>query len=505
MKVLSSDQMRACDKFTIENEPIDSVDLMERASRKLFEWIALHYSKNEQFVLFVGPGNNGGDALALARLLRNGGYNQVKVFLLKISSILSDDCKVNYDRLIAQGKVIVEEIEKEDEFPLLEKSEIIIDGIFGSGLSRSIEGYWASLIDYLNSNSSEIIAIDAPSGLFVDADKRIEGAVIEADITLSFQVPKKAFFFAENNKYVGSWHIVDIGLHKEFVSKEITNLYYIQHESVLKKLKKRNVFAHKGDFGHALLIAGSYQKTGAAILSAKACLRSGVGLLTVHVPESGYEIMQTAVPEAMLCIDETEMNYCSKNVLDNYSAIGIGPGIGKKPSMKNALHRILEINKQAMIFDADAINLLAENSELFDLIEKDSILTPHPGEFDRLTKKHSSGLERLHTQIELSKKKGIYIVLKGAFTSISTPDGLVYFNSTGNSGMATAGSGDVLTGIILSLLAQGYSCEDAAIVGVYIHGLAGDIAENEVGQEALIASDIIKNLGNAFIQIRAVY
>ncbi len=503
MKILCVSQIRECDAFTIDNEPILSIDLMERAASRLFEWIALNYDKNCSFVLFAGSGNNGGDALALARLLYNSGFANVVLYYLQVVDTASNDCKTNYLRLNKLQSITVIDIHENDPLPNIDKNSIIIDGIFGSGLSRSVSGYWSKIIKHINLNATTIISIDIPSGLFADNNLNDnKGEIIRAKHTLTFQFPKKAFLFADNNEFVGYWIVLDIGLSKEFISKVETSNYYLQSDYIRSKIKVRNKFAHKGNFGHAFLVAGSYQKTGAAVLAAQGCLRSGVGLLTVHVPQSAYVIMQTAVPEAMLFIDETELSSCSIELFASYSAIGIGPGIGKKSSMQNALQRILENYTKPMVFDADALNILSDNNEMLKLVPKNSILTPHPGEFDRLTKKHISGNDRLVSQIELSKTLQCYVVLKGAYTSVSTPNGDVYFNSTGNSGMATAGSGDVLTGIILSLLAQGYNSKYSALLGVYLHGLSGDIAEKRIGPEALIASDIINSLGNAFIQLK---
>ncbi len=498
MKILNTQQTRDWDSYTIDNEPILSIDLMERAAQQLFKWVAEHYSREDSFVIFAGSGNNGGDALALARLLYNGGYLSLRVIILRISSKCSNDCSINLKRIKALKKVDVYTCKKGDEFTEIGHDEIVIEGIFGSGLTRSVTGYWGNYIQHINNCSSEIISIDIPSGIFGDDNSNNNGAKIKADLTLTFQFSKLSSFFVDNHDYFGKWFVLDIGLHAGYLSIVDANLFLIKESDVKNLIKSRKTFDHKGIYGHAFLIAGSYQKMGAAVLAAKACLRSGVGLATVHVPESGREIIQTAVPEAMVCIDETEMNYCREKMLESYTAVGIGPGIGKKKSMKNALKKLFETNTKPVVIDADALNILSENKDWLRLINENAVLTPHPGEFDRLTKKHKTSYERYEKQIEFSKKYNVVVVLKGAYTSISDSLGNVYFNSTGNPGMATAGSGDVLTGIILSLLAQGYKPVDAAKIGVFLHGMAGDFAEKENGQEALIASDIIKHLGKTF-------
>jgi len=502
MKILNTQQLRAWDDYTIANEPILSIDLMERASRKIFSWIHEHYSTDESFIVFAGSGNNGGDALALTRILYNAGYVNLKLYLLKVTKEVSMDCYTNLNRLRAVKNVEIIELEEGANFPEILSSSIIIDGIFGSGLSRPVLGYWGRLISYINENALEIISIDNPSGLFGEDNSENSGSIIKATITLTFQFPNVAFFFADNEAYFGRWFVLDIGLHPDYLNDITAKHHLVQKEYLRDFIKERRTFDHKGTYGHAFLVAGSYMKTGAAVLAAKACLRSGVGLLTVHVPETGREIIQTAVPEAMVCIDETEMNYCQAHLLSNYSALGVGPGIGKKQSMQNALKRLLENNSKPIVLDADALNILAEKQDWLNLLPKDAILTPHPGEFDRLTQKYQNSFDRYKSQLDFSKKYGVIVVLKGAFTSITDPEGNVFFNSNGNPGMATAGSGDVLTGIILSLLAQGYKPIVAAKLGVFVHGLSGDLAKEKYGMEALIASDIIKYLGAAFSKLK---
>jgi NAD(P)H-hydrate epimerase len=499
MKILRVEQIRAADSFTIQNEPIASINLMERAAQRMSDWVLLNFRLEEPLLFIAGPGNNGGDALAMARQLHKAGFKAIQVWYVKISPAASADCAMNRMYLIEQNKVPITEIASGDPLPEIADGTVVIDGMFGSGLSRGITGYWALLVEHINKSGCRVIAVDIPSGLFADGEQAESGAVIKADVTLTLQFPKLAFMFAENERFVGRWEVLDIGLHQGFIEKIDTPYRFLETGMIQSLLKKRNRFSHKGTYGHAFLVAGSYQKTGAAVLAAKACLRSGVGLLTVHVPQSAYSIMQTAVPEAMLCIDETEMNYCESATLKNYDVLGIGPGIGKKPSMQVAFEKLVINANHPLVADADALNILAEHPEWLAHLPKNSLLTPHPGEFDRLTHKHNSEYERLLSQIDFARKHQLFVILKGAYTRIATPEGQVYFNSTGNPGMATAGSGDVLTGILLGLLAQGYEPLEAALLGVYLHGLAGDIAANDLGYEALIASDIIANLGAAFL------
>lgn len=495
MKILTPEQIRACDSATIENEPILSIDLMERASNQLVSWLLKEFDAETKFVLFAGSGNNGGDALAVARLLINSGYKNITVFYLKIAAQPSSDCAINLQRLQKQIQVV--EIAQGEALPQIEQESIVVDGIFGSGLNRPITGYWANLVNHINNSNSCVISIDVPSGLFAWDNSNNNGPIIKATHTLTLEMPKLPFFFAENEQFVGQWHVLPIGLDKTFIDAQESKFYF-QDINLVTEKQPRKRFSHKGTYGHALLVAGSRCMMGASVLASKSCLRSGVGLLTTHVPQSEYQIMQIAVPEAIVNVDATEKEFCKTENLQRFSAIGIGPGLGKSAEMYNVVEQILCNAKVPLVIDADALNIIAERKALLDKLPHNTIITPHPGEFDRLTRKHQSGYERFVTQIELAKKQQIIVVLKGAYTSIALPDGRVFFNSTGNPGMATAGSGDVLTGIVLGLLAQGYKPEMAARLGVFVHGLAGDFAAEKVGYQALVATDIINNLGCAF-------
>lgn len=501
MKILKSTQIREVDAYTIKNEPILSIDLMERAAMSITTWILENIPKDKTILLFAGPGNNGGDALAIARQLNEEKYT-VQVYLLNISDKLSADCNVNLKRL-KEKNIGITYINNESDFPEITKNDVILDGLFGSGLTRKIDGLAKKLIQHINYSGASIIAIDIPSGLFgEDNSDNDSEAIIKAQTTLTFQLPKLSFLFPENENYVGEWHVLPIGLNMDFINSLNSHFHTTDKKFIQEIIKIRSKFAHKGHFGHVLLVAGSYGKMGAALLAAKACLKTGTGLLTVHIPKIGYQIMQTSLPEAMVSIDWSELIFSDVCDTEKYTHIGVGPGIGTKANTIKGLRSLFEKTNNPMVIDADALNIVSENRDLLEIIPKNSILTPHPGEFERLAGTSINSYERLQKQIDLAVNNQIIIVLKGAYTSIVLPDGTCYFNTTGNPGMATAGSGDVLTGIILSLLGQGYSPQDAAIFGVYLHGLAGDIGEKEHGQEALIASDITKNLGKAFKQIK---
>ena len=498
MKILTAQQLRAADAYTVENEPIDSIDLMERASEGCVTWLKEKFPSTKQhFTVICGVGNNGGDGLAIARLLKAGGY-LVEVVIVRFSENSSEDFQINDKRLI-EAEISAVSVTELVEVPELTLNTIIIDAIFGTGLTRPASGMIKEVIQQINTSKATVVSIDIPSGLFCEDNTANDTeAVVKADFTLTFQSAKLSFLFPENAAYLGEWRVIPIGLNQAFIDEQDSLYEYVIEEDILPLLKNRTKFSHKGTFGHALLMAGSKGKVGAAVLASRACLRSGVGLLTTNVPACGVDVLQEVIPEAM-CISDSEDDYLSELPdLSKYSAIGVGPGLGTEIQTQNVLKLLIQNTLTPLVIDADALNILSENKTWLAFTAGGTILTPHPGEFKRLVGEWSNDFDRLELQREFSKKNCCFVVLKGANTSITAPDGRVFFNSTGNPGMATAGSGDVLTGVITGLLAQGYGNFEAAIVGVYLHGLAGDIAAEKVGGQSMIASDIIENIGEAY-------
>jgi NAD(P)H-hydrate epimerase len=505
MKVLTADKIKQADAYTIEHEPIASIDLMERAASACTDWILEHHQKMKgRFIVFAGPGNNGGDGLVIARFLSVLNFS-VQVNILKFTSKFSDDFSVNLERLQEKSRVTIRYVESTDDLPDVKDQDVIIDAIFGSGLSRPMEKFPKEVGDFMNQTRAQIIAIDIPSGLFAeeavpdDADRTI----VKATDTLTFQFPKLSFFFRENRIFTGNWYVLPIGLHEDFIHQVDTPFRLMLKDEIIPMLKIRDTFAHKGTFGRGLLISGSYGMMGAAILATRAAIRSGIGLITTHVPHFGYSIIQGAVPEAILSIDESEIIFTDIPDLSGFSAVGAGPALGTRINSQKALKKLLETAQMPLVLDADALNILAKNKEWLELLPPNTVLTPHPKEFERISEPVTNSYKQFELQQEFSKKYNVIVVVKGAYTRITSPDGFCYFNSTGNPGMATGGTGDVLTGIILSLLAQKYDPLDAALCGTYIHGLAGDIAANMLGEEAMIASDIIDSLGEAFKKLKS--
>jgi NAD(P)H-hydrate epimerase len=503
MKIFPAEAVQQIDSYTIENEPITSINLMERAALRLKDWFVRHYRVNRRVVVLAGPGNNGGDALALARMLSARQY-RVECCLVSTSGKLSGDCELNRERLEQQGKVPICRVKTAGDFPVINREDVVVDGLFGSGLTRVVEGVYKELIEYLNNTEAAVISVDIPSGLFGEDNRENDPlAIVRADYTLTFQFPFLSFFFAENEQYAGRWEVLDIGLHPAVIERVKTPYSTIGRQQVAGLLPERRKFSHKGTFGNALAISGSSGMMGAALLTGQAILRSGAGLVTLHVPRSGFRVVQTAFPEAIVSLDKNEDHFSMPPDLEKYSAVAVGPGLGNSQESMRGLQMLLENVKVPLVIDADALNLISENREMIRMIPPGSILTPHPLEFDRLAGRSEDGWSRHEKQVGFSKKNHLLVVLKGAYTGISFPNGAYVFNTTGNPGMATGGSGDVLTGIIVSLLAQGLSPEKAAVTGVYLHGTAGDLASEKYGMESMIAGDIIKCLGSAFTRVKA--
>ena len=503
MKIFTSAQIKELDKFTIENEPISSLNLMERAAQTMTRAITEVWSVTTPVVVFAGPGNNGGDALAIARMMAEQGY-QVSVYLFNISGYLSPDCAAN-KKQIEESKRIQKFVEVTQEFdpPQLEANMLVVDGLFGSGLNKPLAGGFSSLVKYINASQAKVVSIDLPSGLMAeDNTYNVRANIIRAHMTLTLQQPKLSFLFAENQQFIGQLRVLDIRLSQEGIQKIEAPYSIIEENDIRSCLHKRDPFAHKGEMGNALLIAGSYCMAGAAILAARACLRSGVGKLTINSPKRNIPIIQQAVPEAVINKGSEETIFAEAVDTEDYQALGIGPGMGQSEQTAIALIAQLRRTQCPIVADADALNILANHRAWLQQLPKGIILTPHPKELDRLEGHSADSYERLTKACGLAERLQGIVIVKGHNTAICMADGHVMFNPTGNAGMATAGSGDVLTGIITGLLAQGYQPKEACMVGVYLHGLAGDLAAADMGEESLLASDIIRYLPRAFKRLK---
>lgn len=500
MKLFTAQQIYEADKQTILNQGIDSTELMERAATKIFDWLTDYLQNSKRKIsVFCGIGNNGGDALIVAKLLLEKGYI-AQTYIVDVSNNRSKDFLWAYDEFTRSTKSKPILLSEGDSFPSLQENELLIDGIFGIGLNRSITGWVKDLVQHINQSKAFKLAIDIPSGLFANAPIMDPDAIIRADYTLSFQAPKLAFVLPESFPYVPSFEILDIGLDKRYL-EETKATAVLTTKVVAKKLyKPRQRFDHKGSNGHAIIVGGSYGKIGAAILSTKACLRTGAGLVTCFIPKCGYNIMQSTVPEAMVLTDVHEKRISDITLDFNPSSLAIGMGIGQAIETKKALLELFKTVNCPMVIDADALNLIAKHKDLKEAIPKGSILTPHPGELKRLLGDWVNDYDKLEKTKQFSQKHGVIIIIKGAYTTIVHGEKL-FINTTGNPGMATAGSGDVLSGVLAALLSQNYKALAASILGVYLHGKAGDFALEKNGYENLIAGDIIDQIGKAFIDV----
>lgn len=503
MKILTGGQFRELDLYTIEHEPISSLDLMERASRAIADDILRRWDNPlQRVVVFAGPGGNGGDGLAVARMLAEAGRD-VTAFLFNVKDHLNPDCEANRDRLLQIEGATLIEITQEMVFPELKPDDLVIDALFGTGLSKPLSGGFALVANRLNQSHATIVSIDMPSGLMAEDNTYNDTSyIIRAHTTLSLQLPKLAFLYAENQRYVGDFSLLPIGLSTEGMDHLKSYLWMTEEAEVRALLRRRPRFAHKGTMGHAMLIVGSRGMVGAAILSAKAALRTGLGKLTLHLPHSCLDILQSTVPEAVVQMDLDPNIITTALDTNDYQAVGIGPGLGRDHHTATAVHSYLQQQTSPMVVDADALNILSEHRDWLDLLPPDSILTPHPRELERIVGHCTGSFDRMNRARNLAIQHKVFVIVKGHYTEICTPTGDVLFNPTGNPGMATPGSGDVLTGIITSLLTQGYLPIEAAQLGVYLHGLAGDLAAEALTEESLIASDIIDYLPAAFKKLR---
>lgn len=499
MKVFTAAQIRACDAFSLQEQNITSLELMERAAFSCYEWIATRYTRDKPLLVLCGMGNNGGDGLALTRILLQEGFS-ARAVILKHTEQFSPDATQNFTllhhlapenlQILTEGMFVTE----------LPENILIVDCLFGTGLSRPLEGWAAEFVKEINELKNEKIAIDIPTGLPADSLPAKDATVIKAKHTLSFQFYKRSFLHQESEIFTGVIHVLDIGLSRKYISTTHSQYNVIDHETAKDIYHPRDPFGHKGTYGKVLLTGGSFGKIGSIGLSTRAALRSGAGLVFTLAPQCGYDVLQLLNPEAMFI--KGGENFIEKiDVGDNKMVVGIGPGLGTEPATKKALLSFCEANDKPMVLDADALNILSENEDHLHLLSTDTILTPHPKEFERLFGPAKDSMYQVETGRAKAMKYNILIVLKGHHTEVLTPSGECWYNTTGNAGMATGGSGDVLTGIITSLLAQGYSSKHAAILGVYLHGKAGDLAAEASSQEALIAGDIPDFLGKAFVTL----
>lgn len=495
MKLLNAQQIHQWDAYTIEHEGITSLELMERAAAKCTDFIVEYNLAAEAtgIKIFCGKGNNGGDGLAITRQLIETGFQPV-VYILEFGAKGTDDFQANLQRLHNIAAEIYF-IQTKDYLPDIQAGDLVIDALFGSGLNRPLIGLNAAVVNHINNAGATVVSIDVPSGMYVDKSCKDE-IVVKAAYTLTFQITKLCFLLAENAARFGKVYVLDIGLHPAFLQEAETVFELAEKKQVAGMIKHRNTFTHKGTYGHSLMIAGNRGKVGAALLSTKACLRSGAGLVTLNIPENSLNIVQTALPEAMCNLREEDFEW------DKFTTIGIGPGLGTHTDAAVILEKTLSNFNKPMVIDADALNILSQNKEWFSNIPGGSVITPHPKEFERLFGTFSNEMERVEKAVALSAEHNLIILLKGHHTLVAHR-GKGWFNTTGNAGLAKGGSGDILTGIITAFLSQGYGGVQAAQCGAYLHGLAADLALQQQSMESMLAGDIIEKLGEAFYELQS--
>lgn len=502
MKIFSSELIKPIYKATCEKQGINSIDLLERAASAVCCEIVSRFNPSQRFVIMAGPYLNGGDALAVGRMLFEQGYKNLEIFLFNVVGKLSHDCELEKDRLKEIEGIDFNEVTHNFEPPKLNSHDVIIDGIFGCGIKGPLQKGFINLIRFVNDSGAYVISIDVPSGLSGEWNENVSRRdMIHANLTLTFQFPRLAFFFEENEEVIGEWKVLDIDLEESAMKDIPVDFMLVETRNVRPLIKPRKNFSNKRDYGAALIFAGSTGMSGAAAFAARSCLRSGAGLVTVHSAKVSLPIVQSLIPEAMFEPDRNENFITDMSVHHNFQSVAVGPGIGINDKTVDALESLLKNYKNPLVLDADALNCMAARPHLLSLLPSQSIITPHAGEFDRLFGECGGNEQRLRKAIDMAKYYNIIIVLKGHYTATVRPTGRVYFNSTGNPAMATAGSGDVLTGVITSFVAQGFRTEQAATIGVFVHGLAGDLANEKWGEYGVLASDIADNCGLAIKNI----
>lgn len=503
MKIFSNEEIQNISRYTVETEGISSMELINRVARGVASEICNRWSPDTPTVVFAGPGDNGADALAVAVKLIENGFDP-EIYLFNVGgNTLSADCKRIRNRMKEIPELNFNEVVINFGMPELTPNHLVVDGLFGLGLNKPLEGGFRILVQRINDSGASVVSIDIPSGLNADNNEgQIFRDIIHADLTMAIQAPHRSFFNPETAELVGEWKVVDVGMSRKCMNEIVPDYFLIEAVDVRRRLRKRMPFCSKADFGSAAIVAGSYGMMGAALLATQGALRSGVGKVTTISPRCGFNIIQQGAPEAMFQADHHDIITTNVVLKSDYSALAIGPGLGTHDMTVDAVDQFVSGAKKPIVVDADALNCIAKRPSILYKLPVLSILTPHAGEFDRLFGAQKSHEARVAKALEMAYTYNIFIVLKGRFTSVIYPDGhRVCINSSGTPAMATAGSGDVLTGVIAGFLAQGYRPEIATLMGVYIHGLAGEIAEKQSGLYGVTAGDIARNIGLAIQHI----
>lgn len=507
MKIFSSEEINAIIKYTLKEQGLTERQFIDNVGEALASEIISRLIPGHKLVMFAGPELNGAYGLATARHLCLQGFHP-EVYLFNVGGKrISDNCRAARDSFVEScGPELLTEITgMEFSMPDLAGEVTVIDSLFGTERQTPLGGGFQSIVRHINDTATRIVSLDVPSGLLVDSvEGLINRNIIHATLTLAIGVPRVAFFLRENAELLGSWKIVPVDLSQRAMDSLPLTYGMVERSYVRKVLPPRHPFESKADSGDAIIFGGSYGMLGASVLAAKAALRGGCGKVTVHGPRCGYFVLQTAVPCALFESDPGDLAINTIELKRNYNAVAIGPGMGTVDATIDALDSFLKIanaNSRPLILDADALNCIAIRPEMLNHLPVLSVLTPHAGEFDRIFGRQPTSYARLLKARSEAQKRQIIIVLKGHFTAIVRPDGKVLFNPTGSVALATAGTGDVLTGLMAALAARGLPMEVAAIAAPYIHGVAGDLSAGIHGTYGVTASDVADNIGRAIKDI----
>jgi NAD(P)H-hydrate epimerase len=507
MIIVTAKEMQQMDRLTIESFGIPGRVLMENAGRGAVEFMLKEFPElqNRRVGILAGRGNNGGDGFVMARCLSQKKI-PVTVYLLTRASSIQGDARANFD-LLAPLKIPVVGMPDSADFrkykAAMHRQEIWVDAILGTGLNSDVRGYFKEVIDFINGMKKPVFAVDIPSGIHSNTGQ-ICGSAVRAVATATFGFAKAGHVIFPGAGCTGRLEVVDIGIPGFITEKVGPCRYLLTVESVRALVRPRNPDVHKGKAGHLLVVSGSPGKTGAAAMTAMSALRSGAGLVTLGVPESLHAVLETKVTEVMTyALPETHDGMLDvsgleavSSLLAGKSCLAIGPGIGTADETRELFFNLLRRSRVPMVIDADGLNLLAQQPENLKAVHVPVILTPHPGEMARLCKLSVEQVQkdRIECARQFSKQYGVHLVLKGARTVISHPEGSVFINLGGNAGMASGGMGDVLTGLIGGLVVQGYSPAASAHMGVYLHGAAADTLAAQTGPIGYLATDVMEQI-----------
>lgn len=500
IKIFTNKQIKKINKYFFRKQNIYSKKLKKKSKEFVKDFIKFFPNKKQIISIYVGTENNGAEGLSIGELLFKKKYFNINIKIAHFSKKYSLNFKQKFNDVL-KLPIVIKNLNINKKFPKENKKSILIDALLGLDVNKQLLNSYELLIKHLNKLNKTIFSLDIPTGFITEGIISFNKNILKVYRVVSFQNIFVNFLLPESFQFINNWKYIDIGLYYPYIHKLYTNYYYIEKKDISKLLKKRNSFQNKWEFGHALIVAGNYPYTiGASLLCADACLKTGAGNTSACIPHDGLTALNIFSPEIMF-LPRLIKNKTITNSIKKFTSIAVGPGLGYDDMSLDLLIWILKNYKKPIVIDADAINLISRNKELWSLIPENSLITPHVKEFDRLFGKHNSWWDRIKTIKLQSKRKKIIILLKNKYSIIGTPDGKIFFNSTGNPAMAVAGMGDVLTGILASLLAQGYSSYETAIIGVFIHGKSGDDLINIEKVKNITSKALINQIAKTYCSL----